>query len=467
MRSYDVAIIGAGIGGLVSGCYLAKHGLSVFLAERHHLPGGYCSSFKRNGILFNAAAHSFGGCRDNGIMKKIFNDLELEGTLNIKRLNPTDIIITPDYEISFWADINRTISECGLLFPNEHKNIEKFFDFLLNPDYKTFTNFRTWTFKKLMDIFFRDERLKSLLSFPVFGNGGLPPSRMSAFLGSKIFLETLLDGGYYPEEGMQSLAASLADRFVSYGGSLHLSCPVKEIMAKDNRTEGLKLENNEVITSKYVISNSDARHTFLKLLGNNSVDKDFSNNLKKMTPSLSMFILYLGINKNYLKSYISGTNVWYLSDYNLDKAFELANKGDIKSMRRYMVHISPNHNNVIGFINAPYKNKSFWTSNKSQISEYFLKIIEKDILPELSEHIVYKDAATPPTLERYTLNYKGSAYGWAGTVSQFADVNIRKPPFIKGLYLASHWSTLGCGIPGASYAGTTVAREIIKKLSIN
>ena len=49
MNKYDVIIIGAGIGGLTCGCYLAKAGLKVLIIEQHNKPGGYCTSFERKG----------------------------------------------------------------------------------------------------------------------------------------------------------------------------------------------------------------------------------------------------------------------------------------------------------------------------------------------------------------------------------------------------------------------------------
>ena len=68
--AYDAIIIGSGISGLVCGNYLAKAGMKVLIAEQHHKPGGYCTSFMRRGFIFDAAAHSFGGYRENGILWK-------------------------------------------------------------------------------------------------------------------------------------------------------------------------------------------------------------------------------------------------------------------------------------------------------------------------------------------------------------------------------------------------------------
>jgi len=54
---YDVLIIGAGMGGLSSGAFLAKEGKSVLILEKHDRPGGYVTSFTRarGGYTFDCA----------------------------------------------------------------------------------------------------------------------------------------------------------------------------------------------------------------------------------------------------------------------------------------------------------------------------------------------------------------------------------------------------------------------------
>src|ERR1700680_890176 len=57
--SYDAIIIGSGIGGLFCANILAKAGLKILLLEKHYMLGGFCSSFRRKGFVFDAATHFY------------------------------------------------------------------------------------------------------------------------------------------------------------------------------------------------------------------------------------------------------------------------------------------------------------------------------------------------------------------------------------------------------------------------
>jgi phytoene dehydrogenase-like protein len=439
--------------------------MKVLIAEQHFKPGGYCTSFRRKGFIFDAAAHSFGGYR-YGPLGNIFRELEIEKRINIKKFDPSDIIITPDYKVSFWTDLNKTIHSFQSVFPVESSNIEKFFHFLLTPDPNSFSRMKSWTFNNLLDQYFTDDKLKASLSFPLFGNGALPPSLMSAFIGAKIFKEYLLDGGYYPEDSMQALPDALTEIFADAGGELRLSCPVMKIRVKDRQVEGVVTDKSDFIPARYVISNCDARQTFFKLLGQDEISNDFSTEINKMVTSLSIFILYLGVNEHFIGLPDPGANLWFMRHYNLDKAYLSAKHGDFNDIGGYLIHVSPDQKSVLAFMNAPFKNKTYWMSHKEKMSDFFLKMVETEAIPHLSENIKYKEAATPYTLYRYTLNTDGAAYGWACMPSQFAIPDVRKPSFIRGLYLTGHWTTQGLGIPGVVYVGYDTAMTLLRKNKI-
>ncbi len=463
---YDAIIIGAGIGGLVCGCYLAKAGMKVLIAEQHYKPGGYCTSFKRQGFTFDAAAHSFGSYRRDGNMNKVLREIDLDKRIIIKRYDPSDIIISPDYEITFWADIDKTIQGLQHNFPNEANNISNFIRYLTTSKPIGFAALRKKTFKNLLNQYFSNNKLKAILSLPILGNGALPPSLISAFTGSKIFAEFIIDGGYYPVGGMQILPNVLVERFKELGGELRLSCFVNKIKVKDNRAIGVVLKKADFIPSKYVVSNCDARQTFFKFLSRKVVKDEVLNKIGSMTPSLSLFILYIGIDKPFGFLPKPGTNVWFLPHYNIEEMYLSAKDRKINNFDAHMVRLSPDKKTVLAFVNAPFKNKKFWNNNKYKFIDAFINRIDQYTIPGLSKHIVYKDAATPYTLFRYTLNYKGAAYGWASTPSQLFTPELRQITQLKGLFLTGHWTTQTQGIPGVAYIGLDTAKLILKKENI-
>jgi phytoene dehydrogenase-like protein len=461
--AYDAIIIGAGIGGLVCGCYLAKAGMKVLIAEQHHKPGGYCTSFKRKGFTFDAAAHCFGGYRDGGVTRGVFRYLEIDQSLKVHRSDPSNIVMTPDHEVAFMSDLNETIENFQSTFPHEKNNVAKFFDFLMNPDPRTFLNIRKWTFKEFMDRFFTDEKMKSVLAAPLLGLGGLPPSLMSAFVGSKLFSEFLLDGGYHPEGGMQTLADALSERFRELGGELVLSRRVTRIRVKKDRVIGITLEKDYFIPSHYVISNCDASQTFLKLLGRGVVREDFLHTMKKMLPSISNFVLYLGLD-GYTESIPApGTTFCFFPHYDLLSAYKAALKGDIERYGGFMFYVNREMPTILAIIPAPFKNETFWKEHRNNFSEVFVDRIENNCIPFLKSHIAHIETATPITLHRYTLNYKGASFGWAGTPEQLAIADFRKPSFLNGLYLSGHWTTQALGISGVVYVGADIAKMILKQ----
>lgn len=435
--------------------------MKVLIVEQHDKPGGYFTSFKRRGFLFDAAAHSFGNYREGGHVRKILTELGVDKLVKIRRFDPSDILITPDFKITFWNDEKDTIADLANIFPKEKDNIVKYFDFVTSANQSEFIKLKDKTFSSLLHSFFKDEKLINSIALPVFGSGGLPPSLMHSFIASKIFSEFIIDGGYYPEGGIQSLPNALDYIIKQRGGEILYKRLVKNILVKNNSVAGVKLDNDETLISRYVVSACDMTQTFKTFLGEEIIGKQIISNLKSMVPSISTFILYMGIDKPFKGIPEPGANTWYLPHYDLNEIYCQMGKCNF-SKTSHLLWVSPDKKTIIASFNAPFKTKMFWKQNKKKIAEEFISNIEKYI-PDLKKHIVYFDAATPSTLYRYTLNYKGAAFGWAKIPSQAFDPVMSKTTSINGLYLTGHWTSISFGMPGTCYAGCDTAKRILRK----
>ena len=129
---YDVIVIGAGNGGLSAAAFAAKSGLKTLLIERHNLPGGCATSFKRGRFEFEAALHELGGYSSNendGNIRKFFDELglntdlyEIDDCFTVFSPGPTPYVATmPNGRENF-------ISAMESCCPGSTESVTKFFE---------------------------------------------------------------------------------------------------------------------------------------------------------------------------------------------------------------------------------------------------------------------------------------------------------------------------------------------------
>lgn len=126
---YDVIIIGAGMGGLMCGGYLAKSGMKILIVEKNDKVGGCITSTKVDGYTIDMGAHLIGGCRRNGLFDRYLKDLCID--VDFIEPNPVDRFYICSKKFDVPSDMESYITILQNMFPSEQEAIEKFFKNML------------------------------------------------------------------------------------------------------------------------------------------------------------------------------------------------------------------------------------------------------------------------------------------------------------------------------------------------
>jgi len=461
---YDVIVLGAGIAGLICGTFLAKSGKKVLIIEQHSIPGGYCTSFRRKGFIFDAAVHHIGGCGKWSVVGRCLKELDI----NIKflQLDPMDSINFPSFSVDIPAEIDDYVDLLRKRFPSESEKLSLFFKEFIRLYRATFSTerhkmlikYQDLTYKEMLDSFFTDEQLKMVLSAQ-WGYIGSPPHEVSAIGMCQMLVNYLKDGAYFPVGGTQNFTDAITQKFIDYGGHIMLSSRVKNLHTEDNITKGVTTEKGDKIAADIFVSNIDPRQTFFCLMEENAVEETYLHKLDSMKESVSFFLLYLGLDsridlKSLKRGFYHTSNSTSFSD---NDWFYISVPTDVDSS------LAPDNKQIISVVASSrdnYDDIDDWVAYKDKMKEYTISYLE-NFVPNIQDHIEVIDAATPKTLHRYTNNSKGAAYGWAVTVDQTWSKRLQHTTPFKNLFLAGHWTNPGPGICAVVSSGWRVSNMIL------
>ncbi|MDR4509214.1 MAG: NAD(P)/FAD-dependent oxidoreductase [Candidatus Brocadiaceae bacterium] len=456
---YDVIVIGAGIAGLTCAAILAKNGKKVLLVEQHFIPGGYCTAFKRKGFLFDAAVHHIGGCGKWSVVGRCLKMLDID--IDFYSLDPMDHLVFPEFTIEIPADLDVYISRLQDRYPKEHGHIKDFFQDFLKLYRATFNNqkshiiekYKHLTYNEMLSAFFMNEELKMILSGQ-WGYIGLPPDKASAIAMCQMMVNYLKDGAFFPAGGTQVFADAICRKFIDFGGHIMLTSRAMRILSDGKTVFGVKLNDGSEIQSSVVVSNSDAKQTFSELL-EGKPDASFLEKVNTMKESCSFFLLYLGLGKGLDLSpikrgfYYTVDGEWLYVSVPTKICPELA--PDNKQILSCVVYLKDD----------AYKNVTDWGSFKERMTFSTINRLE-GYIPGIKNYIEVKEAATPKTLERYTSNTNGAAYGWAVSVDQMWENRLSHKTPVDNLYLTGHWTRPGPGICAVVSSGWGVSNLIME-----
>ena len=336
--------------------------------------------------------------------------------------------------------------------------------------YKKYENV---TIDEFTEQFFdKDSKLYNLLK-------GIGYPEMASWLLGGAF-GCIIEDYWTVKSGMQSWADILADNFEELGGELKLKSYVDRIITKNGLAVGVSC-NDVDHEADYVISASDYKKTFLKLLDDQSlIPGDMQKRIKESPVSESCFTVYLGLNlpNEKLKEYMKVPHVVYSNE---ESGADIHDSDDYEFLQKSSVMLySPSLMNPklapegkSSLMLQTFTNHSWmqnWSRDDKQryreLKDNVKKILiqrTSAIAPDLENFIEFQDAATPFTYERLTHNTDGATSAWSWNPKkrfhkQPMGVAIKTP--VDNLYIGSCWTAQMGGVPSAIAAAYECAKKI-------
>jgi phytoene desaturase len=479
-----IVIIGSGFGGLALGIRLLVDGFKVTIVEKNEKPGGHAYPFEKSGYKFDMGPSLITAPEIiQNLIQQTGHDLFKD--LNMIKLDPYYRIYFHDGSYFDYSGRQEEMKiQLAAFQPSDAKNYNRFmdaskkiYDVVIQDrmgakpfmDIKSMIRFApqalmlkalfsTYNFAKL---FFRDSRTRFVFSFhPLFIGGN--PFKTPAIYEMIPFLEK--NGGvWYTEGGMYSLISLFSRIFNELGGVTFTRSEVTEIVIENKIAVGVNT-NNHFIPAEAVVSNADLIHTYRHLIKSEFRKKWTDKRLHHLKYSMSAFILYLGLNRQY-QQLLHHTLI--LSKRYKHLIHDIFNRHILPDDFSMYLHVPTRTDPTMApencesmYILIPVTNLSGnidWNTCAEPYAEKVICFLEKEFgLSNLRKHIEIMKIFTPNDFKEKQNATLGSAWGVEPRLSQTAYFRPHnKSEDIKNLYLVGASTHPGAGIPGCLLTAET------------
>ena len=318
--------------------------------------------------------------------------------------------------------------------------------------------------------YFEDERLREAFSFHPLLIGGNPFTSTSIY--AMIHELEQKFGVWFAMGGTGALVKALGDLFLDIGGKVFLDAEVAEISIDEKgKANGVRMKTGEFLEADAVVSNADVAFTYLNLVPKRFRRKYTDAKIKRMTYSMSLFVIYFGTNRRYEDmahhEIIMGERYRGL----LDEIF--VHKTLAKDFSLYLHRPTATDESLAPegcdswYVLSPVPHLGGtvdWTREAKPYRDAIINYLEKKYMPELSKHIVTEHQIDPLHFQNDLNSYLGNAFGVEPTLKQSAWLRPHnRSEDVKNLYFVGAGTHPGAGLPGVMSSGKIVAKMIGKQ----
>ncbi len=508
---WDAIVVGSGLGGLTTAAYLTSNGLRTLVLEQYDVVGGSSHVFRRKRAFeFDVGVHYLGDCAPDGVIPTILRGVGLEGRIEFLPMDADgfDTLLFPGLTFRVRPGWERYEQDLLAAFPGEQRGLRRCVgvlrkiaaqamasgpprglgELLATPlRAPTLARWSTRTLADLFDACALGEGPRAVLAAES-GTYAAPPSRVSVLMHAVLTDHYLRSGGYYPRGGGQVIAANLLEVVQSHGGSVRTHARVQKILIDAGRAVGVRLSDGAELHAPVVISNADLKRTYLDLVGREHLRERTRTRLARMRMSLPLLCVYLGLDVD-LSQRLSNTNYYLYDSWDVESAYSDCYEGrfpqsppvylTVASLKDphtpaiappgcsslQLMTVAPAHYSFWQVQDRPPEDRSYsreadYRNLKGELTERMIDIAAR-LIGDIREHIVWKEAATPITHERYTLATGGTSYGLEHSPDQWGLRRPRPKTEIDGLFLAGASTFYAHGIAGVMLGGVACASSVL------
>ncbi len=491
----EIAVIGAGIGGLCTAARLAKAGHRVTIFEASDRTGGKCRTewigryafdtgpslltlpavyrdfFQRTGEVMGRVVEleevnpSFDYRFHDGKSVQ-FANLSRKKTLEAISRSLGDPSATEWERVMLRAEAMWDVSR----EPFVESELKSPISLLKRPQVlRDLATIAPW--KSLRGLKIESPYLSKIMDRYATYSGSDPRSA-PAVLSTIAFVEEAF-GAWHIKGGIGTLSEKITQRCEKLGVAINLNTFVTEITHQGNKVTGL-IANGEHRSFDRIVANTDAQFLYEKLLPGSGTAKKVAKSLSKSEPSLAGFSLLLGLKPSTAPA-LSHHTILFPEDYDAEFESIFTTKTPVEKPTIYIC--APNdplmvkdagHEAWFVLVNAPRHSKGsdgFDWSDAEFARRYANSIIDQIEARGISirDRLEVLEIRTPLDLQNSVHAPGGSIYGTSsnGARSAFARAKNRSP--IKGLYLVGGSAHPGGGLPLVGLSAEIVANAILER----